>query len=125
MEIASLTNSSRTRRVLIIGGGALAVLLLIWVTINLMLFRAEARGLAEGYMEAAVTAYQMDRYNRPLPDRMFEKGGYRVETLSQGTPPTLIINVRDRYVSLNFWSVSRTFEVSGRPAPSPGPAESR
>ena len=123
MEIAT-DKGSRWRLALLVSGIALVVISLAWGGVSLMIFKAEARGIAQGYMEAAVTAYQMDRYARPLPDRIFETGPYRVETKDQGTPPTLVINVRDRYLNITHWTETRTFEVPGRPLPSPGPGES-
>ncbi len=88
-------------------------------TFQLMQFKAKAEGLATGYAEAAITAYQMDRYARPLPDRIFESGPYRVETKTHGTPPQLHINVRDRYLNITHYALDRQFDVSGRPAPPP------
>lgn len=88
-------------------------------TFQLMQFKAKAEGLATGYAEAAITAYQMDRYARPLPDRIFESGPYRVETKTHGTPPQLHINVRDRYLNITHFELDRQFDVSGRPAPPP------
>lgn len=84
-----------------------------------MKFRAKAEGLATGYAEAAVTAYQMDRYARPLPDRIFEVDHYRVETKTHGTPPQLHIAVRDRYINATHFELNRQFDVAGRPSPPP------
>ena len=84
-----------------------------------MKFRAKAEGLATGYAEAAVTAYQMDRYARPLPDRIFEVDHYRVETKTHGTPPQLHIAVRDRYLNATHFELNRQFDVAGRPSPPP------
>ena len=120
MEIAAETRS-RLRRSAWLVLAALVALLLVWGVVWWLVFRAEARGLAEGYVEAAMTAYQMDRYARPLPDRIFETGAYRVETKDVGTPPTLTVSVRDRWLNITHWSETRTFEGAGRPLPSPGP----
>jgi hypothetical protein len=103
-------------------GGIVFLLLSVGVglgTFQVMKFKAKAEGLATGYAEAAVTAYQMDRYARPLPDRIFEVGPYRVETKTHGTPPQLHINVRDRYLNISHYALDRVFDVSGRPAPPP------
>lgn len=82
-------------------------------------FRAKAEGIAIGFAEAAVTAYQMDRYARPLPDRIFETGNYRVEAKTHGTPPQLTVSVRDRFLNITHFQLERMFDVSGRPAPPP------
>ncbi|PIQ28863.1 hypothetical protein COW36_09570 [bacterium (Candidatus Blackallbacteria) CG17_big_fil_post_rev_8_21_14_2_50_48_46] len=92
---------------------------------QVMQFKAKAEGLALGYAEAAVTAYQMDRYARPLPDRIFENGPYRVETKTHGTPPQLHISVRDRYLNMTHYELDRQFDVSGRPTPPPNEGQER
>jgi hypothetical protein len=94
-------------------------------TFQLMKFKAKAEGIAQGYAEAAVTAYQMDRYARPLPDRIFELEHYRVESRTHGTPPQLHINVRDRYLNITHFQLDRQFDVSGRPAPPPNEGQER
>lgn len=110
---------SRTQ--LILGGVVIVVLAIAGGvgSFQFMKFKAQAEGIALGYAEAAVTAYQMDRYARPLPDRIFEIGNYRVETKTHSTPPQLHINVRDRYLNLTHFELDRQFDVSGRPAPPP------
>ncbi|PKL75955.1 MAG: hypothetical protein CVV27_12730 [Candidatus Melainabacteria bacterium HGW-Melainabacteria-1] len=110
-----------TRKQLVLGG-ILIVLLALGAgvgTYQVMKFKAKAEGLATGYVEAAVTAYQMDRYARPLPDRIFESGHYRVETRTHGTPPRLHVSVRDRYLNITHVELERIFDVSGRPSPPP------
>lgn len=111
----------------ILAGGLLLLLAAIvgYGSIQILQFKAKAEGLAQGYAEAAITAYQMDRYARPLPDRIFESGPYRVETKTHGTPPQLHINVRDRYLNLTHFQLDRQFDVSGRPAPPPNEGQER
>ncbi|HEY9840466.1 MAG: hypothetical protein ACAI44_23660 [Candidatus Sericytochromatia bacterium] len=116
-----------TRMQLVLGGLLIVVLALVagLGSFQVMKFKAKAEGLALGYAEAAVTAYQMDRYARPMPDRIFELDHYRVETRTHGTPPQLHINVRDRYLNLTHFELDRQFDVSGRPAPPPNEGQER
>ncbi|MGV3522695.1 MAG: hypothetical protein ACO1RX_00640 [Candidatus Sericytochromatia bacterium] len=106
-----------------LGLGGVGVILLSFLAglgaYQMMKFRAMAEGIATGYIEAAMTAYQMDRYARPLPDRIFESGIYRVETRTHGTPPKLHVSVRDRYVNMTHYEAERLFDVSGRPEAPP------
>lgn len=110
-----------TRKQLVLGGVVIVLASLATGigTYQVMMFKAKAEGLATGYIEAAVTAYQMDRYARPLPDRIFESGHYRVETRTHGTPPTLHVSVRDRYINQTHFEAEKVFDVSGRPTPPP------
>lgn len=116
-----------TRKQIAIAAALVVLLSLLGglITYQIMKFRAMAEGLATGYAEAAVTAYQMDRYARPLPDRIFETGNYRVETRTHGTPPQLTISVRDRYLNITHFTLTRQFDVSGRPAPPPDEGQER
>lgn len=119
---AGKSNAPRITRTQLIVGGAVIVLLSLaggFGAFQISKFKAQAEGLALGYAEAAVTAYQMDRYARPLPDRIFELGHYRVEVKTHGTPPQLHIGVRDRYLNITHYELDRQFDVSGRPAPPP------
>lgn len=110
-----------TQKQLVIGGIVIVLLSLAagFGMYQVMMFKAKAEGIATGYVEAAVTAYQMDRYARPLPDRIFETGHYRVETRTHGTPPRLHVAVRDRYINRTHFEIEKVFDVSGRPEPPP------
>lgn len=117
--------NSKLRMILGITGGLIVGGLVAWGASNWMVFRAQAEGLALGYAEAATTAYQMDRYARPLPDRIFETGNYRVETRTNGNPPKLSVSVRDRFVNVTHYQLERDFEVAGRPQATPLTPEGR
>ena len=112
---------TRKKLILIVGIISLCGILALAITLGITVFRAKAEGIALGYLEAATTFYQMDRYARPLPDRIFETGAYRVETKVHGTPPVFEIQVRDRFFNITHFSEERHFDVSGRPTPPTGP----
>lgn len=86
-----------------------------YIAFEVMKFRSMAEGIAVGYAEASITAYQMDRYARPMPNRIFEVGNYRVEVRMTHTPPKLEVFVRDRYLNITHYELERQFEVAGRP----------
>lgn len=113
------TGGSRFRRLLILSVVVILGLLVVLIILGVMLRRATAQGIATGYVEAAITAYQMDRYGRPLPNRMFETGPFRVDTKSQGTPPVMEVAVKDRYLYFTYYSMTQAVEVAGRPMPVP------
>lgn len=110
---------SGAKRTLGIAAAVVLALLIAWAVVAFLIFRARAEGIAVGYLEAAVTAYQMERYGRPIPDRIFETHSYLVDTKAHGNPPSFEVVVKGYYTRFPYFSMTRTAEVAGHsPAPS-------
>ena len=125
-DTASPKRGSGAKRTMLIAIAALVALLIAWLVVAFMIFRARAEGIATGYLEAAATAYQMDRYSRPMPDRIFETGSYRVATTTHGDPPTFEVSVRHALTNITFVTMARVAERAGTvPMPSTLPPSPR
>ena len=89
-------------------GIGLVVGVIIVVFLGWLSFVTRAQGIAEGYLQAATSAYQM---GRPIPDTIFETGPYRIQatTMPQADGGSALITVtaRDRFINHPFYEISR------------------
>lgn len=118
--------SKRRKKFILLGVAALVLGIIVLLGGGTwMLEQAQAKGIAQGYSEAALKAYQTDRYGRPLPDLMFPVEHFLVETKTQGNPPTMTIWVRHRLLGLTYVQLEKHFEAAGRsevpPSEQPSP----
>lgn len=106
---------SRRKKLILLGLSALLLgILVLWGGGAWMLDQVQAKGIAQGYSEAALKAYQTDRYGRPLPDLMFPVEHFLVETKTHGNPPSMTIWVRHRLLNVTYVQLEKHFEAAGR-----------
>jgi flagellar basal body-associated protein FliL len=109
---------------LLIGLVIFLILVIIGVLASMqyMLFKAKAEGIAIGYARAAASAYQM---GRQIPDSIFEVDLYRIEVQSTqpsaGQPYGVTVYVKDRYTNMTHYTFSQNVNGQSIITPSASP----
>lgn len=112
-QAATPPSQSRSRKWLIGGTVALVVLLVIAAALAWLFVLTKAEGIAIGYMQAAGNATQV---GRPIPDNIFETGGFRVQAVSSKQDDgqmRMVVHVRERWLNNILYTAERSVVAPG------------